>query len=145
MRFTQSVHLTLLDFNNDINKEYYYEQPRCGVLVHLPATSLSCLSPNIYISASHSAPTVTELWLDDRFLPGADILSSTSWPDLLCCPLAIPPGIERPGPEADYSSTNGAELKTEWSYAHIPAYDFMAYVKFRKECNILFSPLFSPK
>jgi hypothetical protein len=70
---------------------------------------------------------------------------TSSRPDLQWCPLAIPPGIEKPGCEADHSNTNGAELKIEWSYAYIPAYDFMAYVKFRKECNLLFSPLFSPK
>jgi hypothetical protein len=106
---------------------------------------LSLLSPNIYISASQSEPTVTELRLDDRFLPGAEILSSSSQPDLMWCPLAIPPGIERPGRDADHSNTNGAELKTEWSYACIPAYDFMAYVKSRKEYKLHFPPLFSPK
>lgn len=109
--------------------------------MHLPVTSLSLLSPNIYISASESEPTVTELWLDDRLPPGAEILSLSSRPNLLWCPLSIRPGKERPGREADHSNTNGAKLKTEWSYAYIPAYDFMEYVKFRKECTLLFSPL----
>jgi len=88
---------------------------------------------------------VTELWLDDRLPLGAEILSSSSRPNLLWCPLTIPPGIERPGREDEHTNTNGAKLKTEWSYAYIPAYDFMAYVQFRKECMLLFSPVFSPK
>jgi hypothetical protein len=92
--------------------------------VHLPGISLSLLSPNIYISASQSEPTVTEQWLDDRFLPGTEILSSSSRPDLLWCPLAIPSGMGRPGREADHSNTKGTELWTEWSYAYIPAITF---------------------
>jgi hypothetical protein len=94
--------------------------------VHLPATSLSLLSPNIHISASQSEPTVTGLWLDDRFPPGTEILCSSSRPDLLWCPFAILPEIERPGREAYQWNINSAELQTKWSYAYIPAYDFTA-------------------
>jgi hypothetical protein len=81
--------------------------------VHLPATSLSLLSPNIYISASQSQPTVNGLWLDDRFPPGAGVLSSSSRPDLPWCPLIIPPEIVRPGLEAEHLNINSAELQTK--------------------------------
>lgn len=91
--------------------------------MHLPATSLSLLSPNICIRASKSQPTMTELWLDDRFPPGAEILSSSSRPDLLWYPLAIPPGIQRSGREADHSNTNGAELSAVMtSLPHTPSW-----------------------
>jgi hypothetical protein len=60
-------------------------------------------------------------------------------------PLAIPPAIVRPGGEAAHLNTKSAELQAKWNYAYIPAYDFMALVKFRKEWKLLFVLLFSPK
>jgi hypothetical protein len=121
VRPTWSAHLTLLAFIMLItfSKGYYYEEPHHGIFVQLPATAFSLLGPNIYINAAQSEPTVTELWLDDRLPPGAEISSSSSRPDRLWCPpyatgtAAIPPGIERPGREADHSHTTGAEVKSE--------------------------------
>jgi len=37
------------------------------------------------------------------------------------------PGVERPGREADHSSTSSAEVKNEWSYTTIPPYAFMGW------------------
>jgi hypothetical protein len=41
-------------------------------------------------------------------------------------PVAIPPGIKRPGREADHSPTVSAEVKKIWIYTSNPPYAFMA-------------------
>jgi hypothetical protein len=37
----------------------------------------------------------------------------------------FPPGVKRPGPEAEYSPPTGAEVKKIWIYPSIPPYAFM--------------------
>jgi hypothetical protein len=52
-------------------------------------------------------------------------LGSTQ-PPIQWVPGALPPGVKRPGREADQSSSASAEVKKMWIYMSIPLYAFMA-------------------
>jgi hypothetical protein len=47
-------------------------------------------------------------------------------PPIQCAPGPLPPGVRRPGHEADTSAPASAEVKKMWIYTSTPPYVFMA-------------------
>jgi hypothetical protein len=43
-------------------------------------------------------------------------------------PVAFPPGIKRPGREANHSPPSSAEVKNAWNYTSTPKYVFTVYL-----------------
>jgi hypothetical protein len=89
----------------------------------------------IFFSSRDSVVGIaTGYGLDDRGVGvripvGSRIFSSPRGPDWLSIrwvPVALSPGVKRPGHEADHSPPTSAEVKKIWIYKSTPPYSIMA-------------------